>query len=283
MCLADAHLAGSELLGHRLAHLPAAFLQRLDSPLLGCHGCGFGGLAQCLPCVAHGGVGIGQTGRHFPGQVAELLHQLAKRAAQSLLHPLIGLALGISIAGLGFRRTILAALLGMIQQAALASDHILHHAGLLFAALTLFGTLPGGFLRRLGVRRLAILQLVKHALQLGQLLFGVVHAAFLGRLARRLGHFFEVLGVHLHSLRIDLLLGAVALCLFQHHLQAVLDGFLQLLQLAVDLGKVGLVRFLGSLVQRIARRLTGVFQRPRGTIPLTILQLQREFPHALLG
>src|SRR6185437_13526076 len=90
--VALAGLAGAELLGHLLAHLAAALLQRLDRPLLGLPGGAVLPLAQRLPGVAHRLVGLAEALRHLAGEIAELLHELAKRPAQRLLHPPVGLA-----------------------------------------------------------------------------------------------------------------------------------------------------------------------------------------------
>ena len=98
---------------------------------------------NCLPRLAHRGVRFTQARRHLSRQVAKLLHQLAERPSQRLLHALVGLALrclvrrlGRSLVAMKPRRFIDAAL-RMVEQAALPADHVLHRAHLLPAALTL--------------------------------------------------------------------------------------------------------------------------------------------------
>ena len=216
--------------------------------------------------------------RHLAGQVAELLHQLAERPAQGLLHPAVGLTLMAAIA-----RPLLGTLLGPVEQAALARDQILHHADLLLTTLALFGALLGGFLRCLGVRGLAVLQLVQYFLQLGQLLPGIVHPPVLGRVPCCFRHPLQVAGIHPQRLRVNPFVGAIAPGLLQQRLETVLDGFLQFLQLPVEIGKVGRVWFQGGTVQGIPRGLAGVLQRAGGAVHLTVLQLDREPPHPSLG
>src|SRR5262249_49007594 len=77
---------GAELRAHRLAHLPAALLPRLDRLLLRLARAGLVAFAQLPASLAHRRVGLAKAGRHLAGQVAELLHQLAQRPAQRLLH-----------------------------------------------------------------------------------------------------------------------------------------------------------------------------------------------------
>ena len=265
-------------------------MQRLDRPLLRGGGGGIGALAQRLPGIAHRGIGLRQALRHFAGQVAELLHQLSERPAQGLLHALVGLPFGapvrrlfLGLAGNAVGSLVLCPALRTVQQAALPRDHVLQRPDLLLTPLALLGPLLSRFLRRLGIGGLAVLQLVEHLLQLCHALFGVLHPPVLGRIARGFRQPVQVTSVHLHGLRIDLLHGAVALRLLQHRLQAVADGLFEIPQLAVQIRQIGRVRLLCRAFQRIARGLPCIFQRAGGAVDLPVLQLHRQFPHALLG
>ncbi len=187
--VALAGLAVAELLGHLLAHLLAALLQRLDGVLFGVTGRLVLALTERLAGVPHSLVGLAQAWRDFAGQVAELLHHLAQRAAQRLLDALIGFALLRLVAGLraggrgllggsGLIRALrLVAALGVIEQAALPADHVLHRAHLLLPALPLLRAL-----HFFGGHRPRVAQRVQHLLKLRHPLLGGLHVALPRRL-----------------------------------------------------------------------------------------------------
>ena len=207
-------------------------------------------------------------------EVGELLHELAQRAPQRLLHPRIGLALRT---GIGRCRTGVAALLRMIQQPALPRDQVLHDALLALAALAL------------AVRLLAVLtlcarvaKLIQHPLQLRHLLLGVGHTAFFRRLFRLFSLPLDVAVGELHRLWIERHDVVVALSLIQQRLHVPLDRLAQFLQLLRQIPAVLVVRLLCGLVHRIACRLAGFLQRPSALFGLTLLHVQRELPHHIL-
>src|ERR1019366_5750428 len=141
-------LPATELLLQRAAHLPRAFLQRLDRLLLGGGGALVIAGAQIDARFAHGLIGIGQRLRHLTGQVAELLHHLTQRATQRPLHALVHRPLRrrvvrrrVALRRLGldppWLAGLLVAALCVIQQSAFASHHVLHGTHLPPALLAL--------------------------------------------------------------------------------------------------------------------------------------------------